>query len=121
MKTNTHKQAESKAAPTTAETAKVDATEMAKPVEKKEKKTEERRLYVGPTIYGVARNGSVYIGIPSGVEKARKEVPDLVNLFVPITDYGKAVEQIRKGDGYVAVAYKHAAVYAEKVRNGGIK
>lgn len=117
MKTNTRKQAEPKAAPAAA-TADVKAT--VKPAEKK--KTEKRRLlYVGPTIYGVARTGSVYIGIPSAVENVRKDVPDLVNLFIPITDYGKAMEQIRKGVGYIYVAYRHAEVYAEKVRNGGIK
>lgn len=82
-------------------------------------KKAERRLYVGPTIYGVARTGSVYIGTPAGVETARKEVPDIINLFVPITDYGQAQEQIRKGTGYISVAYEHAEAYAEKVRNGG--
>lgn len=111
MKTSTRKQAP-KAAP-----AAAAAAADPKPVEK----TEDRRLYVGPTIYGVARHGSVYIGIPSGVEAARKDVPDLINLFIPITDYGKASEQIRKGTGYIGVAYKHAEVYADKVRNGGIR
>ena len=90
-----------------------------KRVPKPAKKAEERRLYVGPTIYGVAREGSVYIGFPAGVETARKEVPDITNLFIPITDYGKAMQQIRKGVGYISVAYEHAAVYAEKVRKGG--
>ena len=113
MKTSTRKQAP-KAAP-----AAAAAAADPKPVEKK--KTEDRRLYVGPTIYGGARHGSVYIGIPSGVEAARKDVPDLINLFIPITDYGKASEQIRKGTGYIGVAYKHAEVYADKVRNGGIR
>ena len=113
MKTSTRKQAP-KAAPTA-----VAAAADPKPVEKK--KTEERRLYVGPTIYGIARHGSVYIGIPSGVETARKDVPDLINLFIPITDYGKASEQIRKGTGYIGVAYRHAEIYADKVRNGGIR
>lgn len=101
------------------ETVKAVEEALVKAVE--EKKTEERRLYVGPTIYGVARTGSVYIGIPSGVEKAREDVPDIVHLFIPITDYGKASEQIRKGTGYIGQAYKHALVYADKVRNGGIK
>ena len=47
--------------------------------------------------------------------------PRGARLFIPITDYGKASEQIRKGTGYIGVAYKHAEVYADKVRNGGIR
>ena len=86
-----------------------------------EEKTEERRLYVGPTIYGVARTGSVYIGIPSGAEEVREDVPDIVHLFIPITDFGKAQEQIRKGTGYIGLAYGHALAYADKKRNGGIR
>lgn len=116
MKTSTRKQqAAPKALPVTEVTGKKAEVKPA------EKKAELRRLYVGPTIYGIARNGSVYIGIPSAVGRVRKEVPDLVNLFIPITDYGKATEQIRKGVGYIGVAYKHAEVYAAKVRNGGIR
>lgn len=117
MKTSTSKSQE---APKAARDASQAVTQNSdKPVKKR--KTEDRRLYVGPTIYGVARHGSVYIGIPSGAETARKDVPDFIHLFIPITDYGKAMEQIRKGIGYISVAYKHAEVYADKVRNGGIR
>ena len=94
-----------------------------KSVEKSEEKKAEvkRLLYVGPTIYGVATNGSVYIGIPSQVEEARKDVPDLINLFIPIADYEKASKQIRKGTGYIGLAYRNALAYSDKVRNGGLR
>ena len=40
--------------------------------------------YMAETVRGALESVSVYIGIPSGVEAARKDVPDLINLFIPV-------------------------------------
>lgn len=83
------------------------------------KKTEEKLLYVGPSIYGVARTGSVYTGIPDGAQEARKDAPDIVHLFIPLSDYPKAEKMISTRSGYIGLAYKHAEALAEKMRRGG--
>lgn len=84
----------------------------------KEKRENEKRMYVGPTIPGVATQNVVYAMIPEGLKQAIKENPEMGNLCIPVKEYGAAEKMIRTGSGYIASAYKKALEYKEK-RKGG--
>ena len=86
-----------------------------------EEKKPEPLMYVGPTIYGVATQNTVYTGMPPMVETARKSFPEIVHLFIPIADFYKAQTMIATGTGYIGQAYRHGLEFADRVRKGGLK
>lgn len=71
-------------------------------------KVKETKMYVGPTISGVAIQNTVYTGIPAGVVAAKKENPSIMNLFIPVREYPEAERQLRRGEGCIFSAYKQA-------------
>jgi len=77
-------------------------------------KQPEPVLYCGPTINGVAIQGTVYDAVPAAVLEIRADVPEVSNLFIPIAEYGKAERQIREGKGYIALSYQAALQYKAK-------
>lgn len=106
-------------------TAKVVEDETKDVVETKTVKTEAepfriegRRMYVGPTItaIGFIRN-AVYTEVPEKAYEVRESVPDFLNLFIPVEQFGDADYMIRKETGYIFTAYKHALEF--KSNKGG--
>ena len=79
---------------------------------------EGRRMYVGPTItaIGFIRN-AVYTEVPEKAYEVRESVPDFLNLFIPVEQFGDADYMIRKETGYIFTAYKHALEF--KSNKGG--
>lgn len=89
----------------------VKAPEEAKaPAKKKQPaaKAPETVLYVGPTINGIAITGTVYSSIPEAAKAAREKTPMILNLFIPIREYGTAEQMIREKRGYIFSAYTEA-------------
>ena len=72
----------------------------------------EAVLYVGPTISGIAITGTVYTTIPEAAD-----APMILNLFIPIREYGEAERMIREKRGYVYSAYTEAQKF--KLERGG--
>ena len=77
----------------------------------------EAALYVGPTISGIAITGTVYTTIPEAAKAAKADVPMILNLFIPIREYGEAERMIREKRGYVYSAYADAQKF--KLERGG--
>ena len=89
----------------------VKAPEEAKaPAKKKQPaaKAPETVLYVGPTINGIAITGTVYTTIPEAAKAAKADAPMILNLFIPIREYGEAERMIREKRGYIYSAYTEA-------------
>ncbi len=82
-----------------------------------EAKTEAVVLYVGPTISGIAITGTVYTTIPEAAKAAKADAPMILNLFIPIREYGEAERMIREKRGYVYSAYAEAQKF--KLERGG--
>lgn len=86
----------------------VKAPETKAPAKKTQAVTEaktEAVLYVGPTISGIAITGTVYTTIPEAAKAAKADAPMILNLFIPIREYGEAERMIREKRGYVYSAY----------------
>ncbi len=77
----------------------------------------ESVLYVGPTISGIAITGTVYTTIPEAAKAAKADAPMILNLFIPIREYGEAERMIREKRGYVYSAYAEAQKF--KLERGG--
>lgn len=98
----------------------VKAPETKAPAKKTQAVTEaktERVLYVGPTISGIAITGTVYTTIPEAAKAAKADAPMILNLFIPIREYGEAERMIREKRGYVYSAYTEAQ--KSKLERGG--
>lgn len=90
------------------EKAKTTATATAKP-----ETVAITKIYVGPTIPGVAIQNRVYSEIPTGLSEAFEKVPEMQNLMIPISEYAEAERMIDNRKGYVYSAYLKALEYKE--------
>lgn len=77
-------------------------------------KKPEAVMYVGPTLRSIATYGTVYTRIPDQAKEAAKKTPLLLNLFIPIREYGDAEAQINGKQGYIYEAWKAAWALREK-------
>lgn len=67
----------------------------------------ERLVYIGPTIIGVAKHGTVYEnGIPKKLQEAVDEKPLLGKLIVKESDFAEAQKSIIRKKGVYYEAYK---------------
>ena len=70
--------------------------------------TDERFMYVGPTITGVAARNTVYDGMPGPLAAAVEAAPYLSNLCLPISAVAAAMKQIARRQGSVYTLYQKA-------------
>jgi hypothetical protein len=67
----------------------------------------ERVVYIGPTLPGVAKHGTVYEGgIPKELQAAVKEKPLLEKLIVKESEFAEAQTSIIRKSGVYYEAYK---------------
>ena len=103
----------------------VKAPETKAPAKKTQAVTEaktEAVLYVGPTISGIAITGTVYTTIPEAAKAAKADAPMILNLFIPIREYGEAERMIREKRGYVYSAYAEGKeIHRHQERERGIR
>ena len=71
------------------------------------------KIYVGPTIPGVAIQNRVYSETPAGLSEAFEKVPEMQNLMIPISEYAEAERMIDNRKGYVYSAYLKELEYKE--------
>lgn len=71
---------------------------------------EEVFVYVGPTVQGLAQNGSIYTGTRSAVlsqfRAAAERYPQIRELIVRDTDVAEARRKIKKGGNALAQAFR---------------
>lgn len=91
-----------------AEKVKTTATATAKP-----EMAATTKIYVGPTIPGVAIQNRVYSENPAGLSEAFEKVPEMQNLMIPVSEYAEAERMIDNRKGYVYSAYLKALDYKE--------
>lgn len=85
------------------------AREAAAPVEKAKEKG--ARMYLGPTITGVARHGMVFKDgiLPERAGECIAKFPQMSRLFVELGKAPEAAMELRKKRGALAVIYNQAA------------
>lgn len=67
-----------------------------------------KRMYVGPTIDGVATRNTTYEELPERLSAAIEKRPYLSGLCVPISQLSKALQQIASHSGGVFTLYAKA-------------
>lgn len=70
------------------------------------------KVYIGPTIPGVATHGTIYNNGPSReLEEAMKKEPAFKGLLVPVDKLANASAEIERKDGAAYVFYQQAMKY----------
>lgn len=73
----------------------------------KEKKVEETKIYIGPTIPGIVKGNMIFKnGIPAALEKKAKELPAIGSLIIPISELARANAELRKSDSALETIFK---------------
>lgn len=72
---------------------------------------DNRVVYVGPTIPGVATRNVTYSEVPESIQQAAKAAPYLLSLCVPIKRLGTALRQIQGKQGGIYTFYQKALTY----------
>ena len=78
-------------------------------------------LYIGPSIRGVVRYGSVFSsGIPARLEKLVEKKP-IIKKLVPVSEMEEAVRSSREEGSVIAVAYDRVSALSEAEIEGIMK
>lgn len=73
-----------------------------------------QQMYIGPTIPGVVKKGTVFIGgLPKGLDDAKRDVPAIGNLVVPIGEATKATQALKEQGSVEHVSYRKVLSYLE--------
>lgn len=77
-----------------------------------------KRIYIGPTIDGVAIRNTVYEELPEPLKKAIEAAPYLAGLCVPISSLADAMKQINGKSGATYKIYSKALRDSAKIKKG---
>lgn len=77
-----------------------------------------KRVYVGPTINGIATRNTTYEALPEPLEAAIKARPYLSSLCVPIASLGSALRQISGQQGGIYTLYNRALSESAEIQKG---
>lgn len=70
-------------------------------------KNDEKVMYIGPTLYGVVKNGAVFSGgIPKTLERLTEKKPVIKHLMVPLSGIVQAKREISTEGTVAAVAWR---------------
>lgn len=76
--------------------------------------TNERVMYIGPTVRGVVRHGATFSGgLPARLEKLAKGKPIVTSLIVPLSRLESAVKESNTEGAARAVAYDRVLSLSE--------
>lgn len=76
-----------------------------------------QRMYIGPTIPGIVKANTIYVGeLPDKLDKLIEELPIVNNLVVPIDALTKAKKALSELGSVENVAYKQVMTYRKKER-----
>ena len=77
-----------------------------------------KKIYIGPTIDGIAIRNTVYEELPEPLEKAVRENPYLAGLCIPISALAAAMKQIDGKSGATYKLYSKALKDSAKIKKG---
>ncbi len=77
-----------------------------------------KKIYIGPTIDGVAVRNTVYEELPKPLAAAIKNAPYLSGLCIPISKLAEAMKQINSGSGMVYKLYSMALKERAEIKKG---
>ncbi len=77
-----------------------------------------KRIYIGPTIDGVAIRNTVYEELPEPLKKAIEAAPYLAGLCVPISSLADAMKQINGKSGATYKIYSKALKDSANIKKG---
>ncbi len=78
-------------------------------------KKNEKVMYMGPTIRGVAKSGAVFSGgIPQKLKKLAEKKPIMKSLIVPISEIVQAKKDMDTEGTVAAVVYSRIAALSEE-------
>lgn len=70
------------------------------------KAVKKRFIYFGPTLPGVAKEGTVYVnGIPKKLEEACTEMPVLKEFICTLSEYQKKAKAVKDQDSALSSLY----------------
>ena len=71
-----------------------------------------QRMYIGPTIPGVVKNSTVFIGdLPKAITGLAEEVPSINNLVIPIDRITEAKKALSQQGSVEDVSYDRITAY----------
>lgn len=72
-----------------------------------DKKEKRNLMYLGPTIVGVARHGTVFKGgiLPAGAQECIAKFPPMSRLFVRLDEMPRAARQLKEKQGTLWAVY----------------
>lgn len=77
-----------------------------------------KKIYIGPTIDGVAIKNTVYEKLPQSLEAAIKKRPYLSGLCIPIAELANATRQINGRNGAAYKIYTKALEERAEIMKG---
>lgn len=77
-----------------------------------------KKIYIGPTIDGVAIHNTVYEELPEPLKKAIQQNPYLAGLCIPISSLAAAMRQIDSKAGATYKLYSKALKDSAKIKKG---
>lgn len=77
-----------------------------------------KKIYIGPTIDGVAIKNTVYDEPPQALTAAMQKWPYLSGLYIPVSEYAKAARQIDSRNGAAYKFYSMALEDRAEIQKG---
>lgn len=78
----------------------------------------KQSMYIGPTIPGIVKNSTIFIGeLPDRLNKLTEELPCIKNLIVPIDKLTKAKQAIFEQGSVENVSYNNILNYGKGEKN----
>lgn len=72
------------------------------------------KIYIGPSIRGVVKYGTVFSGgLPAKVKKLAEEKPIINNLIIPVSELADAKKLSNEEGSAIAVAYDRVSKMSE--------
>ncbi len=67
------------------------------------------KMYVGPTVAGIGIQNRVYTEIPVDAREKATDMPEVMQLFIPVEQYPIANKMLREKKGYIYSAFRKVA------------
>lgn len=81
---------------------------------------QKKIVYVGPTLTGVAKEGTIYLnGVTPQLEEARRKLPEIEEFVIPLAEYEEVKRRIRDPQDALSQIYQDILRKME-VENGAI-
>lgn len=80
-----------------------------------------QKMYIGPTVPGAVKHGTVFIGaLPRELAAAAEAVPGIANLVVPMERATQATQALKEQGSVEYVSYNKVLDYVKGVRKNAV-